>query len=140
MVLIRYLNFRVILGSSFGKKLWMIVIWARSPIFTIGKSFWNDINVVKGYFSLVAYPKKYLSLHFCMYSLIKPNNNIFSRLPLEPSLSRNDIIRVNSLSSKLLDTLLNQNYPRRLPAESLVFWVELACIFEAWKITLVVKF
>jgi len=79
----------------------------------------------------MTYSKVHLSFYLCMNSLIKANNHIFPRLPLETSLSSNYIVGINSFTSEFFDTTSFHSYPSRLPAESLVFWVELACIFEA---------
>lgn len=68
-----------------------------------------------------------------MDGLILTDDNILASLPLESSLPRDDIIRVNLLITEYFHPASRYAYPSRRPAESLVFCVEEACILEARK-------
>lgn len=73
-----------------------------------------------------------------MNCLIESYDNVVTRLPLEPPLPGDDVIRVDCLPSQNFDSKSFYSYPSLRPAESLVFWVEEACILEALnRITLV---
>ncbi len=68
-----------------------------------------------------------------MNSLISAYYHVLAWFPLKSSLPCNDIIGIDLLTSQFFYTNCNERYPKRLPAESLVFWVEEACILEALK-------
>lgn len=66
-------------------------------------------------------PKLDDSFNFGMDGLVDTHDYIFAGLPFESTLARNDIVRVYFLVSQDLHTMWFRGYPRRLPAESLVF-------------------
>lgn len=79
------------------------------------------------------------SFDFRVDGLIFANDDVASRLPFEASLAGDDVVGVHLLIAEHFHAALMKEYPSRLPAESLVFWVEEACIFEAMKYTEVVR-
>lgn len=104
-----FLNLRMIQTSSFREQLWMIIV--RSWMFhhSIWKSHWNDINDLEWHFSVQTVPELHYTFHFSMNSMILANIHILSRFPLEPSLSGNNITRIDLLTTKLLQSVIYYN-------------------------------
>jgi len=123
----------MIFGSSFREKFRMIVVRPWSYMFPVRKYFRNHINIIKFDFSLVWLSEMYCPFYFWMNSLVFSNYYIISRFPLESSLSSYDIIWIDFSPSEYFYSEYLIEYPKRLPAESLVFWVDEACILDASK-------
>ena len=109
----------------------MVVVWNRSSMSTVRQLLGYHVDIIKRHLSLSTFPKMNDTFHLRMQRLVKPNYYILSWLPFESSLSSNDVVRIYFLSSKFFDARWFDAYPNLLPAESLVFWVEEACILDA---------
>ena len=109
----------------------MVIIWNWSSLPTVRQLLRYHIDIIEWHLSLSTFPKMNDSFHFRMQCLVNSNYYILSWLPFESSLSRNDVVRVYFLTSKFFDAWWCDEYPNLLPAESLVFWVEEACILDA---------
>lgn len=124
---------------SLWEKFRVIYVRSWSPMFAVWQLLGNHIDVVKRNFSFVTQTETHNSFHSRMDCLVKSHYHVVARLPFKSSLPCNDIVGINFLSPKDLDPSSIDSYPRRRPAESLVFCVEEACIFDALNRMKVVK-
>ncbi len=133
-------NLRVIFGGSLREQLRMIKVRFGNFTLSVREHCWNYINYFIRHFSILTISKINFSFDSGVNSLVLSYNYILSWLPLEPSLSRDDIIGKYFLASKFFySNHYEWMYPNLLPAESLLFWVEEACILDAQKLIFVVS-
>lgn len=131
MIFVSLNHLRVVPLCSLREQLRVINIWRRRPILTVRQLLRDYINQVVGNFPLVAQSKTNFSLYFGVDSLVQAYYYVATRLPFETSLPGDDVIRVHFLPPEYFDSACGYGYPNLRPAESLVFWVEEACILEA---------
>lgn len=116
---------------SLGEELRVVNIRSRGSVTTVGQLLGNHVDIVERDFSFFTETETDDTLHSRVDCLIESHDNVVARFPLEPPLSGDDVIRVDFLASQNLDSKSFYSYPSLRPAESLVFWVEEACILEA---------
>lgn len=100
----KFLYWWVIKLSSFREKFWMVNVWGWMFHFSIGKLSRDDINDFIGNFSVQTVPELYDTFDFSMNSLVFTNINIFTWFPFEPSLSGDNISRINFFTTKFLQS------------------------------------
>lgn len=133
MILVERLQRGVVGSRPIREQFGVIVVGTGSTSLPVGKTSREYVNEVVGHFSFRAQSEVDDSLGGGVDGLILADDHIVPRLPLEPPLPGDDVVGHHLFSSELFESKwLNAN-PSLRPAESLVFWVEEACILEAWK-------
>lgn len=138
-VVLQFLEWWVVLCCSFWEKLGMINVWRWRLSFSVRQFLRNDVQEVKLSLSPLTRPEVHLSLNCCMNRMVDTEMSVLSRMVLQASLPDDDIVRKCLFSSEFLNTSITIFIPNLLPAESLVFWVDEACIFEASKRSCIVS-
>jgi hypothetical protein len=123
----------VVAGCPFGEQFRVVVVGQRSTVFAVWQCFWLHVHVVEGHLALVRNPEFDDSLDAGVDGLVQPHDDVLARLPFEAPLTCDDVVGVDLLLAEHLDAEWKSHYPSLLPAESLVFCVEEACILEAMK-------
>lgn len=90
-------------------------------MFSIGERLRFNVDVIKWHLSLVGKFELDDSFDFRVDGLIFANDDVASRLPFEASLTGDDVVGVHLLIAENFHAALMNEYPSRLPAESLVF-------------------
>jgi hypothetical protein len=122
---------RVVEGCAFGEEFGVVHVGRGRGVLAVGEGFGEDIDVVEGDFAFMRDAEVDDALDAAVDGLVQTDHHVVAGLPLEAALAGDDVAGVDLLFAVHLETGWGEEYPRRRPAESLVFCVEEACILEA---------
>lgn len=133
------LELGVVAGGAVGEEFGVVHVGRGRGVLAVGEGLGEDVDVVEGDFALMGDAEVDDALDAAVDGLVEAHHHVVAGLPLEAALAGDDVPGVDFLLAVHLETAWGEEYPRRRPAESLVFCVEEACILEAKNTTEVVS-
>lgn len=126
----KFLDWWVIKFSSLREKFWMVNIRSWVFHFSIGKLGWDDINNFIRNFSVQTVSELDNTFDFSVNSLVFTNINVFTWFPFEPSLSGDNISRIDFFTTEFFQSMfLLLNITRVFYLQNLLFFVLMMLAF-----------